>query len=432
LRLQATDGVLEAEQLDRLGATLAEGVSSRTEEFIDAAVRDVGFPSTSARHEVDLVVEQLRSLRLIEPWIRGRVPICADGQEVALLLPYNTVSWAVWDCAALLAAGNRVRLRLSRRAGRISELVEATLRERVGDGVTVLEDPGPQFVDVALRLDEIPLLVAYGSERLGDGLLERVPHLQRKKVVFEGPGKDPAIVLEGADPARAAAAIADSKFELSGQQCIAPEVVICHGSIHNELVEQLIQAFGEVKVGDPADPATQVGPMGSARVPEMIRRQLDEARSGGAEVACGGDISDDWVSPTLVLNVTPEMTIFQEETFGPVLGVVRVSDEEEALSIARQTRFGLNCMLFGPRAQACATRLQGDRYATPTPELVYGRFGTTSLEGPLFAEGGAGFEPFGGYGKSGWIWDSGTLFQGPKLFAREASRESRRAVKGLS
>lgn len=416
-------GVLEDEQLVELGYALADSVLSRKEAFIDAAVNDLEFPYSSAEHEVAMVVKQLQDLKSIEPWIRGRTPICLDDQEIALLLPYNVVSWAVWDCACLLAGGNRVVVRFSRRAGRIAELAEATIREIGSEDVTVVDSSGPDFLERVLGSDEVPLLVAYGSERLGDGLLQRVARRQNKKVVFEGPGKDPAIVLEGADPTRAAAAISESKFEFSGQQCIAPEIVLCHSSLHDELVEQLIDTFRQVKIGDPADPSTQVGPVASARVTEMIRRQLVDAREGGAEIAWGGEVSGDWISPTIVLNVNPDMTIFQEESFGPIIAVLDFADQEEALSLARSTRFGLNCMLFGPGAEDCARELRGAPYAAPTSDLLYGRFGTASLDGPLFSKRGAGSEPFGGYGKSGWIWDSGNLLQGPKVFAREACRE---------
>jgi acyl-CoA reductase-like NAD-dependent aldehyde dehydrogenase len=422
LPVQTYGRILTIDELERLGHSLADSVLARESAFIDAAVRDLAFPYSSASREVAMVVEQLRNLRSIDPWIRDRVPICEGGQEVALLLPYNLVSWALWDCACLIAAGNRVRVRFSRRAGRIAELAEATLRDIGQHDVEVVDDPGNEFVDQALGSDRVPLLIAYGSERLGDDLLERVASREDKKVVFEGPGKDPAIVLQGADVLAAAKIIAASKFEFSGQQCIAPEIIVAHESLHQELLHRLIEEFRDVRQGDPADPATQVGPMGSARVPEMIRSQLDEATGAGAEVVWGGTVSDAWVDPTIVVNVTRDMAIFQEESFGPVLAVVSFEDPQDAISLARSTRFGLSCMVLGPSGSEFASQLRGDAYAKPTSAYQYGRFGMTSVDSPLFADSGAALLPFGGYGKSGWIRDGANFLQGPKVFAHEASR----------
>lgn len=382
----------------------------------------LGFTADAANAEIDLTVTHLRHLFNVHAWTRGRLPICRSGQAVSLMMPYNCVAWPVWDSACLVAAGNPVRVRLSSRSGNISEILHSIFQEALGDPVTICDVSGAQFTEMAFSSDSTPLLIAYGSERTGDQLFERSRAVPGTKVVFEGPGKDPVIVMDGSDLDSTAALIARSKLEYSGQQCISPELLLVDRRLHDPLVERLVSHFDKVVIGDPSEPATELGPMGSSRVPRLIQEQLHDATSRGASIACGGKIDGLWVEPTVVTGVTTDMSIFQEESFGPVLAVAGYDDDEHARALAGSTRFGLHCTVIGAGAATLAATLAGSSYATEVPAMTFGKFGTTSVDGPLSFDVADEIKPFGGYGKSGWVRESGRILQGPKLFAREATR----------
>jgi succinate-semialdehyde dehydrogenase/glutarate-semialdehyde dehydrogenase len=259
--------------------------------------------------------------------------------------------------------------------------------------------------------------MVWGGETLGDELLERARHT-RKRIVFEGPGKDPAIVLAGADPNDVADQLIAAKFAYSGQTCIAPENILVHRSIHDAVIERLVRACAEARVGDPWEAGTQVGPMISDKVPEIVRAQLADAVERGAEIVQGGCVQPPWVYPTVVTGITPKMSIFRDETFAPVFATCAFEEEEEAIALARDSRFGLRVAVLGEGAERVAGQLLGADYAEPVSDLVFGKYGMASTGSVEEVEvPGA----FGGYGKSGWVWDAGQLRQGPKSTMREAA-----------
>ncbi len=260
----------------------------------------------------------------------------------------------------------------------------------------------------------------FGGEELGDDLLRRARQGAAKRIFFEGPGKDPVIVLEGAPVDEVARITAKAKLAAAGQRCVAPENVIVHRKLEDALVERLIAAFEAVRVGAPGDPSTAFGRMISPKVPPIVREQLADAQHRGAKVVCGGTVEGNRVDPTIVTGVTAGMSVFQDETFAPVLAVASFDDVAEAVELARANRFGLACSVFGTEADAVAAALQGEAYAHPVDDLVFGRYGRVTVNDGLRAATVRG--PVGGYGKSGWIWDGDGLRQGPKLAALEATR----------
>ena len=409
-------------RLAELGSGLSVAVERRRQAFITTAVENLGFVAKDVAGEIDLVTYLLRRLDRLSEWIEGRRPATSDDQAIALLLPYNAISWPVWDIANLLGAGNRARIRMSSRAGRLADIVQDVVDEVAPGRVVVDQDRRDLFLFRVLDADEYPVLIAYGSEQLGDKLFRQ--SVEHQKIVFEGPGKDPFLVLSGAEPADIARTVVAAKLGYSGQQCIAPELLLVHESIYEQLVAFVVRYMSEARVGDPSDPVSDVGPMGSHRIAPIITSQIQDALRQGAHVACGGTIDGEWVEPTVITDVTPRMAIFQDETFGPVLSVSVFASVEEGIALARSTRFGLHCSVAGDDAARVALALRGKPYADAVEALTFGSFGTTSVDSPLFSNADDAFSPFGGYGVSGWIREGTHLRQGPKLFMREATMDA--------
>jgi acyl-CoA reductase-like NAD-dependent aldehyde dehydrogenase len=406
-------------------AALAERLGTvmrlRADELCDAAAAESGRQRDDLMAELEGTAAYLeRELERAAAGLSGRRAICTEDQWACLMLPSNISVGSVGLITTLLVAGNRVHARMPGRATRSAGAVQSVFDE-VMPGAVMMERSatGPEFVEHIAHSSDVPFAYVFGGEALGDELLERCRAGLAKRIVFEGPGKDPFIVLAGANVDEAANRVIEAKFFLSGQTCVAPENLIVDRTLHDALVERLVSACEGARVGDPDQPGTTIGPMISERVPPIVRAQLADARQRGAEIVCGGTVDGRIVEPTVVTGVTTEMSLFQDETFAPVFAVVGFDDPADAIELACAGRFGLSCNVHGPDAERVASALAGAPYAEPVDDLVFGRYGTVRTNGRF-----GGPEPlraFGGYGKSGWIWDADGLRQGPKSPTIEAT-----------
>lgn len=179
-------------------------------------------------------------------------------------------------------------------------------------------------------------------------------------------GKSPAIILDDFDLENAAHILAQSTSRLTGQVCAALTRVIVSRHRHDDLVDALAKAFRAIRVGDPFDPATQMGPLAVARQRDRVENYIAQGVEQGARLITGGRRPDHldrgfFVEPTLFANVESDMTIAQEEIFGPVVSVIAASNDDDAISIANDTIYGLNASVFTgdpDRAYAVGRRLR--------------------------------------------------------------------------
>jgi succinate-semialdehyde dehydrogenase/glutarate-semialdehyde dehydrogenase len=170
-----------------------------------------------------------------------------------------------------------------------------------------------------------------------------------KKSVLELGGSDPFIVMPSADVAAAAATAVRARISNNGQSCIAGKRFIVHTEVYDAFAAEFVKLMSELVVGDPLDPATQVGPLATASGRDELAELVEDARSLGAEVLTGGTIPEGpgfFYAPTVLAGLTEEMRIIQEETFGPVASLYRAADREDALRIANQTTFGLSSAVW--------------------------------------------------------------------------------------
>ena len=181
-------------------------------------------------------------------------------------------------------------------------------------------------------------------------------------------------------------------------------------------------------MGDPENPATEMGPVASPRAVAAIKAQLKDAVNRGARIALGGKIEGNLVYPTVVINARHDMLGMQEETFGPVTFIGAFDGTEEALHLARDNRYGLRVSIYGDETAAnFAKKLIGEPYCHRVPEITYGCFGTAGVNQPQSEIWVSAFvsKPVGGYGLSGWIWETVEnefiIKQGPKLLSLETS-----------
>ena len=173
-----------------------------------------------------------------------------------------------------------------------------------------------------------------------------------KRVHFELGGKSPVIVFDDADIERALDAVSFMVFSLNGQRCNAGSRLLIQRSIHDRFVERLAERARNIRVGDPFDAETEVGPLIHPRQLSKVQEHCHKAQHAGATLHGAGeacalfDSAGNWVMPTVVSGVRPDMAIAQEEVFGPVLAVLPFDDEAEALALANDSRYGLSTYLW--------------------------------------------------------------------------------------
>jgi vanillin dehydrogenase len=267
--------------------------------------------------------------------------------------------------ATPLAFGNTVVLKASevspRTHGEIARvLVDAGLPAGVVNFLTHEPEAAPDVVDELIAHPAVRRINFTGSTRVGRLVAENAGrHL--KRVLLELGGKAPLIVLADADLDEAVAAAKFGAFMHQGQICMSTERIVADRSVADDVASRLGEKAAALRVGDPRDPETEIGPLVNPSALERIAGLVDDARSRGAEVVTGGSADGPCYQPTVLAGVTPEMRVYHEESFGPVVGIVSVDGPDEAVRVANDTEYGLAASVFSadvPTAYDLARRIE--------------------------------------------------------------------------
>jgi len=275
---------------------------------------------------------------------------------VAAILPWNyPLAMATWKIGPALAAGNSLILKPAdatpRSALHVASLaVEAGIPEGV---LRVLPGTGPE-AGAALAADPVIGALSFtGSTRTGRAILRAAADSNLKRVSLEMGGKSPQIVMADALSLgeRVIDGLVTAAFMTQGQNCTAGSRILVHHSIHDEVVERVAAAAAALTVGDPADPATQVGPIINAAAATRIMTAVNDAVARGAVVATGGHEVDvhpggRFIAPTVLTHVAPDDPILTTELFGPVTVVQSFSTREEAIAMANAVDYGLAASVY--------------------------------------------------------------------------------------
>jgi acyl-CoA reductase-like NAD-dependent aldehyde dehydrogenase len=407
--LDATATLLEERREDAAQLISAEAGKPLKQARVEAqrAVSTYTFAAVEARKLVGEVVPMDAS-----PAGEGklaltlRLPIGIVGAISPFNFPLNLVAHKI---APALAAGCPVVLKPAS-ATPLSALFLASLEEEAGlpaGWINVVAGSAGAIGDAIVADDRVKLITFTGSGAVGWGIAERA---HRKRVKLELGNATPAIVCRDAPPGTAAK-LAANAFSFAGQSCISVQRVYVEDSAHDALIEKLVPKVEALKVGDPLDPDTQVGPVIDVENRDRIAGWVDEAVSSGARLLAGGVVGDDGVlRPTLLDEVSLDMAVACHEVFGPVVAIARVSGLDEALERANGTEYGLQAGVF---TQDISKAMRAAR------ELEFG--GVTLNEAPTYR---ADQMPYGG------VKESGNTREGPK-FAVQEMTEPRMVVINL-
>ncbi|MFI6027279.1 aldehyde dehydrogenase family protein [Amycolatopsis magusensis] len=389
----------------RLEAVRALGrtVTARAAELEELALAALGFPRRVIRADIDLAARRLAVFGDLLPALRGRGAL----GSVSLALPGNAIlSNPVAAAGSAYLAGNQVRVRFPRRRKEWADVVVELLRDAFGTAIEPHDETGAQFLGEAFADPDVRAVLVFGAD---DWMLpyEDAARLSGTKVLFEGPGKDPFLVLRGANLAAAAGALAASGTYNSGRACSAPERVYVDERLHDRFTEELAEAAEALPTGEPGDERTWIGPLLAADA-TRVRRQVELAVAGGARVLSGGSPG----TPTVLVDVDQEMEVMQAETFGPVLPVLAVADAAQAVAFAEDSPYGLGATVYGGPDWVPA-RLARSHGAVHRGETWLDHRDRLPLA------------PYGGRRRSGWVWewrgDRFTRWDGPRSAVAELS-----------
>jgi acyl-CoA reductase-like NAD-dependent aldehyde dehydrogenase len=328
-----------------------------------------------------------------------RVPIGVVGAISPFNFPLNLVAHKI---APALAAGCAVVLKPASKTP-LSALLLAELAEEAGlppGWLNVVVGSAAEIGDALVADERVTLITFTGSGPIGWALRERAA---RKRVNLELGNATPVIVEPDADVEDAARRCAANAFAFAGQSCISIQRIYVHRDVYDAFATHFVPLVEALVVGDPADEATDVGPMISTKERDRLLAWIDEARERGAGILTGGELSGGILRPTVVERPPADVQISCEEAFGPVCTLQPYDTLDEAIARANSTRYGLQAGIF---TGSLSTALRAAR------ELEFG--GVVVNEAPTFR---ADQMPYGG------IKDSGNTREGPKWAVREMTEE---------
>lgn len=398
-----TDGYLRSQAMSRL-ADLLEGDAERlgvleTQDNGKLVRETVGQAKFAARiyryfgglaDKIDGRVVPLHSSNLFDFTVYEPFGVCA------LLLAWNSpLQLLANKLAPALAAGNTVVVKPSEVAS-ASVLEFARLVQRAGfpPGVfNVVSGVGPTVGSSLAEHPDVELVSLTGGLETGravGAIAARGP----KKVVLELGGKSPNIIFADADLSKAIPGVLTGIFSASGQTCIAGSRLLVHKSVSVQVIDELVARARSIRLGNPSDPQTEMGPLATESHMRRVLRFISDAVDEGAVVATGGkracrpDLNNGWfVEPTILVNVKPTMKIACVEVFGPVLAVFAFSDDEEAIELANGTDFGLAAGIWTTNLNRAFKSAQAIRagsvwvntYRASSPAAPFGGFKRSGL-----------------------------------------------------
>ena len=339
----------------------AIALEARTDQFIDAMMSEIGATEGWARFNLTLAASTIREAAALTTQVAGEVipsdrPGCiamALREPVGVLLgiaPWNApIILGVRAVATPLACGNTVVLKASEQCPRTHALIGEAFSEALPEGAVSIVTNAPadaaEIVGALIDHPEVKRINFTGSTHVGKIIARRAAeHL--KPTLLELGGKAPLIVLDDADLDEAVKAAAFGAFMNQGQICMSTERIIVLDAVADEFNRRFKEKVESMPVGDPREGKIPLGAVVDQKTVDWVRELVNDAIVNGAEQLVGGEANGVLMPAHVIDRVTPEMRLFREESFGPVVGVIRARDEAHAIELANDTEYGLSAAVF--------------------------------------------------------------------------------------
>lgn len=387
-----------ADYLNRLTDALME----RAEEVLEVEVADTGNTITPMRNDLANGVARVKYFVGIAYELKGHsIPATASNYHFTVREPYGVVSriiafnhpiyFALCGIGAPLMAGNTMIIKPSEQSPLSAAILGEIASRILPKGVlNILTGAGPRVGEAIARHPRMKRLSFVGSAATGMKIQKAAAEVAIKHVSLECGGKNPFIVFPDADKDKvAAAAVSGMNFGWQGQSCGSTSRVLLHDSIYDEVAAKIVERVKAIRLEDPFEEASQMGPINSAGQFAKVNHYIELGKREGATLLTGGKRpagayfkTGYWIEPTVFGDVRPDMAIARDEIFGPVLSLMRWSDVEEMITIANGVDLGLVAAVWTndvTRAMRIARRIQAgyiwiNGVGAHVPAMPYGGF----------------------------------------------------------
>lgn len=379
-----------AQKLRELGVTLRQ----RAEDMAQLISREMGKPITQARAEVSKTAHLCDWYAEHGPAMLDSEPTLVENQQATIeyrplgpilaVMPWNFPLWQVLRGAVpVLLAGNSYVLKHAPSVMGCAWLIDEIFRDAgFPDGAFTVVNATPQGVSQMISDSRIAGVTVTGSVRAGAAIGAQAG-AALKKCVLELGGSDPFIVLNDADLDEAVKAAVISRYQNTGQVCAAAKRFIVEAGVAATFSEKFVAVVQALSVGAPGDESTYIGPMARFDLRDELHQQVLDTLAQGATLLLGGEKlagSGNYYAPTVLGNVTSNMTAFREELFGPVASITVAQDAEHALALANDSDFGLSATIFTANsslAESLSARLECggvfiNGYSASDPRVAFG------------------------------------------------------------
>ena len=333
----------------------AQGLRRRQDEFAELMTAEMGKTRTEGLAEIEKCAANCDYFADHAEGFLARRPVDMGGPKafvtfnpigvVLAVMPWNFPFWQVFRFAApTLMAGNGAVLKHASNVPGCALAIESVFRDAgfPADLFRAALIPG-KAVRALIEDETIAAVTLTGSVEAGREVASAAGGML-KKCVLELGGSDAYLVLADADIAKAAKVAAAARMVNAGQSCIAGKRFIVDRKVRAAFEVALVEEMRAYEMGDPRDPATKLGPLQAVKARDEIHEQVLQSLAAGARLLTGGEVPDRpgaWYPPTVLTDVKPGMTAYDEEVFGPVAAVIEADGEAEAIAIANSSRFGL-------------------------------------------------------------------------------------------
>lgn len=353
------------ERATRLRA-LAAAVRARGGEILSLEARDTGNTIGKLRADIEIAAGYLEYFAGLGSELKGEtIPATARGLHYTVHEPYGVVArivpfnhpfmFAAAHLAAPLMAGNAVVVKTPETSPLSGSVLGELVRDTLPRGlVNIVHGYGAPAGDALVRHPLVRRIGFTGSVATGLAIQRAAAESAVKHVSLELGGKNPFIVFPDADLDRVVEmAVAGMNFSWAGQSCGSTSRLLLHADIHDEIVERVAERMRALRVGDPLDPASEMGPVNSSKQSERMQGFIAEAAAQGARLVTGGTRPSGtmfaqgyWLEPTLYADVTQEMRVVREEIFGPIVCAQRWHRESEVIELANDSPYGLTAAVW--------------------------------------------------------------------------------------
>jgi len=345
---------------------LADAIIARTDEIVELEAADTGNTIASLSNDMMLAKGYLTMMAGLGIEMKGdTVPATAENIHFTMREPYGVVGrivpfnhpflFAAAHLAAPLIAGNAVVLKSPDQSPLSATLMAEICHEVLPPGiVNIVHGEGLVVGDAIVRHPLVPRIGFTGSVPTGLAIQRAAAETGIKHLSLELGGKNPFIAFPDADPdAVAKAAVGGMNFNWSGQSCGSTSRLMLHESLYDEVVEKIVAAVSSIKLGDPLDHSSGMGPVNSAGHYRHVTSFFESSEKDGATLLTGGKRPEGkqfekgyWVEPTVYGDVTMDMRVAREEIFGPILSIMKWSDTDEVIDMANDLDLGLTAAVW--------------------------------------------------------------------------------------